>query len=357
MVFRRQWLSWSLGGLLLVGCGGAPPSPPPVAVDSGDETSGSFSSERAWQDLEALAGAGTRAPGSRGADAARAYITDALDWVGLSVEERVTPVEIEGLEPFDLTHLSVTIPGRSGDRFILAAGYDSDHFVEFENPGVNLGASGAALLIEVARVLADDTPEYTVQLLFIEGDGRLGLGERRTAEKRGLGSELLARQMQEAGELEGVRLLIAFKGVCDADLGIARDLFSQRHHREEFWRVARSLGYGDIFERDAIFQSVEAPHRAFMAQGLRSVVAVVDTAYGGVDPPGIYADGEDDVLEHCSPRSMRIVGTVTLRALDQIGARLSRVDEFTRRPLAVPVAEADMRGGAMAPAAAGGEGE
>jgi hypothetical protein len=84
---------------------------------------------------------------------------------------------------------------------------------------------------------------------------------------------------------------------------------------------------------------------------------VADTAYGGVDPPGIYADSEEDVLEHCSPRSLRIVGTVTLRALDQIGARLTRIDQFTKRPLATPVAEPDMRGGAIGPAAGGGEGE
>jgi hypothetical protein len=183
-----------------------------VATRADVESSGSFSSERAWRDLEALAGVGSRAPGSPGADVARAYISEALGGVGLSVEERVTPVAIEGLEPFDLTHLSVTIPGRYDDRFVLVAGYDSDHFVEFENPGVNLGASGAALLIELARVLANETPEYTVQLLFVEGEGRLGLGERRMAEQRGLGSALLARQMREAGELEGVRLLIAYKG-------------------------------------------------------------------------------------------------------------------------------------------------
>ncbi len=355
MVFWRHGLGWALLGTLLLACGGTPQSPTPAATKSAGEAPTPFSSERAWRDLEALAGVGSRAPGSAGADAARAYIVEALDGVGLSAEERVIPAEIEGLEPFDLTHVSVTIPGASPDRFVLVAGYDSDHFAEFENSGVNLGASGAALLIELARALSSNTPEYTIQLLFIEGDGRLGIGEGSVAEKRGLGSELLAREMKQGGEFEGVRLLIAFKGVCDADLAIARDLLSHRHHREEFWRVARNLGYGDVFERDAIFQSVEAGHRAFMVNGLRAVISVVDTAYGGPDPPGIYADSEEDVLDHCSPRSMRIVGTVTLRALEQIGARLTRVDRFTRRPLATPVAEADVPRKGVAPPA--GEGE
>ena len=151
--------------------------------------------------------------------------------------------------------------------------------------------------------------------------------------------------MAEAGELDGIRLLIAFKGVGDADLGIARDLNSQRHHREEFWRIARTLGHGDVFLRDSIFQSVDASHQAFQRQGLRAVLAVVDTAYGGIDPPGIYADSAADVLDHCSPQSLEIIGSVTLGALEEIAARLERVDRFTRQPLAEPLEEVHMRGG------------
>lgn len=350
MALWRRLLGGSLGGLLAIGCGGAPQAPTPVPPPATDEGRGAFQSERAWADLEALAGAGPRPSGSEGADAARAYITQALAGVGLDVSPRSTPVELPGLDPFDLTHLSVVVPGTSTDRFVLVAGYDSDHFEEFENPGVNLGASGAALLIELARVLSSTTPAYTVQLLFVEGEGRLGRGEGATRERRGLGSELLAQQMSEAGELDGVRLLMAFRGVCDADLVVARDLLSHRHHREELWRVARDLGYGDVFERDAPFESVEAGHRAFLARGLRAVVSVADTAYGGSDPPGLYANSEEDTLDHCAPQSLRIIGMVTLRGLAHIGERLDRIDRFTSRPLEAGVAEADLEPSEVPPA-------
>ena len=357
MVFWRRWLGGSLGGLLVIACGGTPqPAPTPV-VPSSTEELGVFQSQRAWADLEAIVGAGSRRPGSAGAAAARAYIKQALRGVGLTAEERVTTAALEGLNAFELTHLSVTIPGVSPDRFVLLSAYDSDHFAEFENRGVNLGASGAALLLEMARVLTDIEPAYTVQLLFVEGDGRLGIGTTNaTIERRGLGSELLAQQMAEADELEGVRLLIAFRGVCDADLSIARDLLSHRHYREEFWRVARDLGHGDVFQRAALFQSVEAGHRAFVKGGLRAVLSVSDTAYGGSEPPGLYANNAEDVLEHCSSESLEIVGSVTLKALERIGARLDRIDRFTTRPLATPVAEADLSPGPSSTAPAeGGE--
>ena len=341
MVFGRCWAAASLGGLMLFGCGGAPQTPAPIA--GGDEPAeGVFQAERAWADLNALAGAGPRPPGSEGADAARAYLVQALEGVGLEVEERSTVVELEGEEVLELTHLSVTIPGASTDRFVLVGSYDSDRLDDVDNPGVNLGASSAALLVELARVLSVSEPAYTLQLLFVEGDGRLGLGEGALRDRRGVGSALLAAQMQDAQELEGVRLLIAFKGVCDADLRIARDLLSHRHHREEFWRVARDLGYGEVFEREALFESVEASHAAFSDRGLRAVVAVADTVYGGTEPPGLYATDGQDVIDHCAPESLEVVGIVTLAAIDRIGQRLGRIDRFTRRPLAEPLPDVNV---------------
>ena len=353
MTFRRHRGGALLGGALLLGfalgCVGGAPAPAPLAEV--DPPGTVFQSERAWADLEALASAGPRPPGSSGADAARAYLVGALGGVGLEAEERTTLLEVGDGETLELTHVSVVIPGASPDRFVLLGTYDSNRLEGADDLGVNLGASGSALMLELARALVAQPPAYTVQLLFVEGDGRLGVGEGDTRDRRGAGSALLAAQMKEQGELVDVRLLVAFKGVCDADLGIARDLLSHRHYREEFWRVARDLGYSEVFPRDAHFESVEAGHAAFGAEGVRSVVAVADTAYGGSESPGIYAADGRDVIDHCSARSMRVVGNVTLAAITRIGERLDRIDRFARRPLAEPVPEVDVVEPEVQPAA------
>ena len=56
------------------------------------------------------------------------------------------------------------------DLVVLAAPFDSRHFESFTHLGVNNGASGAALLLEMARVLKINPLPYTVWLAFLDGE-------------------------------------------------------------------------------------------------------------------------------------------------------------------------------------------
>ena len=68
--------------------------------------------------------------------------------------------------------------------------------------------------------------------------------------------------------------------------------------------------------------------RPFLAAGFRGVVLITDPAYGGGEPPGAFANSEDDTAERCSPQSLASVGAVTLEALDRIAERLAKIDRF-----------------------------
>lgn len=322
---------------LVLACGGSPPvaqDPPPVelaVVEPGDV----FSKELAWGDLEFLAALGPRPPGSDAAVGARRHLRDRLEGWGIEVRDVTTDLEVETGEKMVLEHLVATLPGRSADRFVLVAPYDSGVYTDFAFRGVNDGASGAALLVEIARVLAGRDLPYTVDLVWLAGEGRLGTALGPDSDLRWLGSVSLADQWNSEGRLEGVRLLVSFNRVCDADLRIARDLGSHRAHREEFWRSARRLGRSAAFPMDAPYESFDASHTAFERFGLRRVVAIEDTAFGGAEPPGLYA-GEGDSIEHCSAASLETVGVVALEALETIGKRLAKIDRFSRMPTAEP---------------------
>jgi hypothetical protein len=310
------------------GGGGAPPGPEP------DATIGEFSGARAWDDLEALA-KGPRALGSEGAESARSHITTRLSAAKLGVESLTTTAEAKTFGPLALTHLVATLPGTSADRIVLVAPYDSGQYDGFTFVGANDGASGAALLLELARTLAGKPLPYTVEFVWLEGEGRIGHGEGPERELRWLGSQGLAQRWSDSGRLAGIRLLVSFNRVCDADLHIARDSGSHREHREAFWKAARKLGYVDVFAPDRGYESVVSSHVAFRDRGVRPVVAIEDTAFGGDDAPGTYA-GKDDVLEHCAPESLERVGRVTVDAIDAIATRLSKIDRFSRTPSVEP---------------------
>ena len=307
------------------------PPAPPVQPDEG------FSSERAWAHLEALSSFGSRASGSEGIALAREYVQTQLEEVGLEVESIEFEIDFDsGGQPVPIVHLLSVIEGASSDEIVLVTPYDSGYYESFAFAGANEGASGAALLLELARVLKLDPLPYSVRLVFLDGEGRFGRGEPQEVEVRYLGSSALAQIFAERGWLSRVRLLVMLDRVGDADLRIARDLGSHRYYREEFWEAARDLGYTEIFPRGAAYETVIGSHLAFGSLGLRRIVAISDTSFGGDEPPGIYAGTEEDTPEHCSPESLDTIGRVTLRALDVIGTRLAKIDRFAELPVVEP---------------------
>ena len=122
-----------------------------------------FSSKRAWQHLEALVAIGPRVTGSQGVDRARSYIEGELRKLHLRVETHTgyIPIPPDGKMGLLVKNLIAVVPGASEDLVVLAAPFDtrlseSDSFM-----GANEGASGAAVLLELARVLGENPLPHT----------------------------------------------------------------------------------------------------------------------------------------------------------------------------------------------------
>ncbi len=314
----------AVSAILLVSCQ-APPPPAPLPEERVD----GFSAERAWSHVEALAAAGPRSVGSEGNAEAREYLKDQLEQLGLEIVAQRVEVQVGDREPFFLVNIAARIRGQSEDAIVLAAGYDTTPIDSFEYLGVNEAASGPAVLLELARVLSEQSLAYTTWLVFLDGEAPSGPGQSPNH----FGSSALAKRLAEEGVLDQIRLAVVIEKVCDPDLRIARDLSSQRVYREEFWRAAARLGHREIFDREQ-YQSPSASHRPLSDAGLRRVVALVDTSFGGGDPPGVYAGTADDDLAHCSADSLETVGSVTLEALGVISQRLAKIDRFAASPVA-----------------------
>jgi hypothetical protein len=313
-------LALAVVGAASVGCESSrpqPPAPVPVEVAPGPPPLDVFSGERAFEDLRALGEEGR----AEGGDP-RAVLERALAPLGLEVQPLATGegAEAEGVAP--LAHLMATLPGTSPDLFVLIAPYDGGG-----DPGPpplagDVGASGAALLLELARVLSTRTNPYTLRFVFVAGDRSALSGP--DAPERWRGSRELAARMQERGELAHTRLLVAFDAVCGAGLRVVRDLGSHRVYREEFFKAAQRVGKQGAFPAGQPFEQVQASHVAFTDRGLRASVAIVgadEPAEAGDPPPG------------CVPASLEAVGWVALEALETIGARLAKIDRFAHSPL------------------------
>lgn len=332
-------ISIAAAGSFGIGCrSSSTPSPVQGEVSPAAVAVGRFSGERAWKHLEALAAIGPRSVGTPGAEKARAYITTELAALELGVDPLSASIRYgDDDQPLtvELVSLAATIPGKSDDLILLMAPYDSAYRENFRFVGVNDGASGSAVLLELARLLAANPLPYTTRFVFLDAEAPLGRGTAEDEASALIGSQSFAQILQQSGGFPKVRLLVYLNRVSSADLRIARDRFSHRIYRDAFWKAAGRLGHRDVFPVDTDYEAPNSGHRIFFDRGLRRVVTIEDTGArdGGAEPP---RHTEDDTLAHSSQESLAIVGQVVLTGLRDIGASLERIDRFSEAPT-VPV--------------------
>jgi hypothetical protein len=345
------------------GCAGTPepaPAPVPASAPKLAETvvdtarGAAFSADRAWAHLLALTQIGPRTVRSEGSEKARQYIVEQLrqakleprvdarnmfepmsnspsfqgaEDVAEAEEEAAAKPQLE-LPTFVVKNVVVEIPGtQSEDKILLFAPYDSQEFEDFTFVGANDGASGAAVLLEMARVIAAAPLPFTTQIVFVDAHAPFQVPEEEGPRK--LGGEWLVGVRLQEDEATRVRMAVYLNRVGDGDLRIARDLLSHRIYREQFWSIASKTGQEAAFPPDAPFESTGLEHKMLSLSGVRRVVSLVDTRYGGEEPPGLYADSAEDTPGRCAPESLASVGIVALGGVEHVSEWLLRIDLFT----------------------------
>lgn len=312
---------------LLLACAGSPPPPPKAPAPDPD----AFSGERAYSNLKELVALGPRVAGTEQEVKARALVTKQLEGLGLTVISQTFDFAPgDGKPTLHLANTITEVPGASSDLFLLAAPLDTPPGSKgVEVVGANQGASGAAVLLELARVIKLQPLPYSVRFAFLDG-------EYLSDANPWLGSQVLVKTLAADGTLAKIRLLVYVDRVGDRDLQVSRDVRSHRVFRERFFRVAARLGHGKAFPEDVPFDDVPGGERAFEAAGFRRFVALMDMRYGGDTIPGPYTGTAKDTLENCSAESLGTVGEVMNAGLRDIAALLQKVDRFSTPPAAPP---------------------
>ncbi|MBW2313469.1 MAG: M28 family peptidase [Deltaproteobacteria bacterium] len=328
--------------LVTLACSGSPFAPPETPASrlakeqaaAPPQGAEAFSVERAWAHLVALSDLGPRPSQSDANREAFEYIRSRLEELDVEVIdiEYTAPIA-QGAESDEaatgekvlMHHLTARIPGESPDSIMLAAHFDTYD----RSTGANEGASGPAVLLELARQLVERPLPYTVELLFLDGD--MGYYGEEPEQPLYEASRMMVGYLGQANTLDVVRLAVVYGQVGDADLTISRDLHSSRFDRETFFDVAEELGFGESFPRDRGYVETQAGHRAFLSAGMPRIVLLHDPWYGGDEMPGEYYGGEHDVRDHCAPQSLHTVGTVSLSALRVVAARLEKIDRLSGR--------------------------
>jgi Zn-dependent M28 family amino/carboxypeptidase len=210
-----------------------------------------------------------------------------------------------------MTNIIATIPGRRRERIALATHYDTKRFAEFRFLGASDAASSTAAVLELGRVLTNRRNEFTIELLFLDGEEAVNT-EWRDPDNT-YGSKYYVKAAQQAGTLSSLKALILLDMVGDRDLDIRPDSNSARWLNAIVWGSASRLGYSSTFIPDPF--TVEDDHLPFVEAGVQSI-DIIDLDYPQ------WHTAQDD-LDHVSARSLQIVGDVVLDALPEIEKQLA----------------------------------
>ena len=253
-----------------------------------------------------------------------------LDWMVNHLEQSadaVSPQPFAYTDAHDSTKVwggtnivaSFNLNPDGGRRVMLAAHWDTrptaDQDPDSTNwdqpvPGANDGGSGVAVLIEMARLLAEQPPDVGVDLVFFDlediGDD-LGPDANlsTTANPFAIGSQRFVEENPEYRPEFGILLDM----VCDADLRIPKESYSTTHAGhvvERVWEAADRVGASAFL--DEAGGPVVDDHVAFLQRGI-PVINLIHYPF----PPTWHTMA--DVPSACSAESLQQIGDVLVEVV------------------------------------------
>lgn len=269
-----------------------PPTLPTIPVNSPL----AFDGRQAMAFVEAQLAFGPRWPGSPGHKAVGDYIVSQLTDLGWDVDEQY----------FDYrNHQGRNLIAKAnqgqGPIIILGAHYDTRRLADQTAdpagqqspvPGANDGASGVAILLELARTLNRNQIPYEIWLAFfdLEDNGNGGLP----------GWDWIVGSTYMADSLEVTpQAVVVVDMVGDADQQLFYEQFSDPDLRAQLWQIAADLGYGDSFV-PIVRHAMIDDHRPFLDNGILAV-DIIDFDYP-------YWHTVEDTADKVSATSLERVG-------------------------------------------------
>jgi glutaminyl-peptide cyclotransferase len=288
-----------------------------VASPPAQLTARPFDAHRAYRDLLRQCDFGPRVPGSPAHGRCAAWLADRLRQCADRVDLQTFEARPRG-EQLRLTNIIATFnpPEAGAPHILLCAHWDTRPTADRDPdparrgqpiPGANDGASGVAVLLEIARALKAHPPRQRITIVFFDGEDY-----GPTADDMFFGSRHFAESFKGPPVEWGVLLDM----VGDRDLRLPPErhsLLKAPHVVDRVWGAAARAGCPAFLRQPG--PAVLDDHVFLLRRGI-PVIDVIDFDY-----PHWHTLA--DTPDKCSPESLSQVGRALLRALAE--------DEAARR--------------------------
>ena len=294
--------------LVMAACPGDSDSAQSVSIMTIDTTRvPAFNADSAHALLRRQVAFGPRVPGAPGHAAQ-------LEWMTQYLRERADTIIVTRFThrasngaTLNMANVFARFQPELGTRVLLLAHWDTRPTADFDLtradepiPGANDGASGVAVLLELANLLQRQQAPIGVDLLFVDG------------EDYGPGSEdmYLGAKHFAANKPPAYRPLY---GILLDMVGDKQPRFRIEENSRDFapevvervWRVAEQIGLGSVFLRESQ-GAITDDHVPLNQAGIRTI-DIIDFDYG---PGNAYWHTHLDDVQNTSPVGLGAVGRV-----------------------------------------------
>ena len=254
-----------------------------------------FNGERAYEYVSTQVEFGSRVPGTVGHTLTREWIESQLITFGWKVNRQQSESMGHSIQNI------IAYKGEEQPVIVVGAHYDTRYYADEDPipanrfkpvPGANDGASGVAVLLELARTLSDHNLPVWLVFFDAEDNGRIEGWDWI------LGSRAFVKSLASAP-----KAVVILDMIGDSDLKIYYEKNSDPSLRSEIWATASDLGYGDIFIKQEKYAMLD-DHMSFLQVGIPAV-DIIDFDYP-------YWHTTEDTPEKVSAASLDVVGTTIL---------------------------------------------
>ena len=282
--------------------------------DSSEKKIPSFNQKMAFQHLLDQCSYGPRNPGSEGHQEFSKYLEEYLSSLSKNViiqefsyTEHLTTKKRKG------KNLIAQFNLESEERLLLGAHWDTRSLSD-EDPdeekkllpvlGANDGASGTAVLMELASIFSKNNPPIGIDIVFFDAED---VGINGKPYTFAMGSEYFSKNLP----IEKPNFAIIVDMVGDKFLKIPIERFSYQVNPEmvkEIWGLANDLGLSAFEYR--IGYEIYDDHVPLWENAQIPAIDIIDFDY-----PNLfynYWHTQKDTPENCSPQSLYQVGTLLL---------------------------------------------
>ncbi|MCX6135439.1 MAG: M28 family peptidase [Ignavibacteriales bacterium] len=288
------------------------PAPPRLS----QQTIPAFDGDRAYAYLTKQTRFGPRSPGSSGHAKCLSYLLTELRRYTERVESQTFVSTLPDGKNVDLTNLIASFNTRAVSRVFISAHWDTRLWAD-QDPdknnrgkpisGANDGASGVAVILELARQLRASLPSAGVDLILFDGED---LGKTGKPESFSAGSKYFASHMPAGFRPEfGINIDM----IGDRSLKIFREQNSERLAPEVqnlVFGTAKILGITQFV--DSPGEEITDDHLPLNGAGIPTI-DLIDFSYP--DDSNKYWHTLADTPDKCSAESLAAVGNVLMHVL------------------------------------------